>query len=260
MDIESSDAGGFVQEPRTGAPAPSESWQHAVVHDRGFADLTQGSDRVIGQIEVMGGVSPNVAAKSLGLPTGRWEWLHLVAFSIGVTHADNLSAHSWKLIERSDRPTQIPENLVLGTHETNTVMLTYETIIKDILREHQDWKLELWVGGHIEKRPMGGHIIPVGTRIDYHFLFKTSHGRVSRPFIVTFDPLSHSQPPQSEYDQMRQSLLRDVAEDTTTPLFSWTTSATGPGFVPHATQVPTFHTGEIGGFRETAEFDFLLDA
>jgi hypothetical protein len=152
------------------------------------------------------GVSPNEAAKSLGLPAPQklsWEWLHLVAHSMKPTHVGELSETSRELIDRTGQPQQTRENLVLGTAAANTVMLSYETAIKAILGEHRDWTVDVWVAATVDERPVQKGkktvSVPLATWIDYHVMFRTGDGKVVPPVVLSFDPSSHEKPPKDEF-------------------------------------------------------------
>lgn len=76
------------------------------------------------QATVMNGKSANEVAKSLGLPEIGYEWLHLVAHSLGPAQNYGTPQHI--------------DNLVLGTSAANSQMLEYEGKL-------QQWAL---IGGH----------------------------------------------------------------------------------------------------------------
>ncbi|RFN47652.1 hypothetical protein FIE12Z_8109 [Fusarium flagelliforme] len=66
------------------------------------------------------------------------EWLHLCAFSWGGL---TTSSKSTKLVYRSS---DIPENLIIGTSETNSVMTRFEKAWQALVRDESD----LWIGGN----------------------------------------------------------------------------------------------------------------
>lgn len=73
------------------------------------------------QNKVMKNNSANDVAKMLGLPAVGWEWLHLIAFTLG----------------GNEGKAQVPENLVLGTAAANTAMMCLERFVKTMLaKEH----------------------------------------------------------------------------------------------------------------------------
>ncbi len=213
METVASGAGGLVQYPRMGLPEAGGVPQLSVVAGSAFDDLARSGRRAVTQVAIMH-ASPNEAARTLGLPmpTPRsWEWLHLVAFSIGQTHIDAPSAQSINLIQRTDQPQQIRENLVLGTAAANTAMLSYETAIKQVMREEPRLQLDLFVAAHKEELPVHGTrgesvMVPVATRIDYHFLFRAPDGRVTPPVVLAFDTRSHQPPPLSEHTAILAAL------------------------------------------------------
>lgn len=215
-----SDKTGFVQYPMSGLPQNSKTpqTQISIVSGSSYDDMPTSSHRNVTQSQVMDYVSPNAAAKTLGFncPTSRsWEWLHLVAFSIRETHVNGLSAQSMKLMERTDQPQQIRENLVLGTAAANTAMLSYEAVIKKIMADNPSWKLDLWVCAHKTDHKVYNNsgkkvTIPVGTRIDYHFFFTTGDGKVIPPVCLAFDTRSHQKPPKSEYGEIYEALAKHI--------------------------------------------------
>lgn len=222
MSTVTSGSGGLVHYPSTGLPQPkgTESSQVSVASGVSFGDMPTGHKRAVQQSAVMDNVSPNAAASALGLecPTSTsWEWLHLVAFSIKETHVSSLKAQSMQLMKRTHQPQQIQENLVLGTAAANTAMLTYETVIKQIMKANPDWTLALYVAAHVERptvrNPRGQSVqIPVCTRIDYHFYFTTGDGRVVPPVILAFNTLSHDKPTKSEYSEVSDALKAHIKQ------------------------------------------------
>jgi hypothetical protein len=200
MSTVTDSGGGFVQYPSTGLPEQvGEHNQGSIAVGRDIQSAQHGSHRAITQSAVMNKISPNVAAKELGLHPGAYEWLHLVAFSIKQTHVSSLSAQSMQLIKRTDQPQQIQENLVLGTAGANTAMLTYETLIKDVLRSNPMWSVDLFVNANIIHRTVHGVTIPVANRIDFHFQFRTDSGEITPPVILAFDPKNPAAPTLQEY-------------------------------------------------------------
>lgn len=223
MNTVSSGEGGLVQYPQTERPKmiQNDQKQISVASDSQYKDLPTTSKRNISQIDVMDKVSPNQAAKELGLEypgEKSWEWLHLVAFSISPTHIDGPSIDSLKLIEKTDQPQQIKENLVLGTAAANTAMLSYETQIKQLMKNNPTWKLNLYTNANKDiktvKSKNGKEIkIPVATSIDYHFYFeiptnseKNNKDQYVGPVILKFDTLSHNKPNKSDYAEVVKAL------------------------------------------------------
>lgn len=222
MQTITSGSGGLVQYPQTGLPErmETETTQMSVVSGSRYAALPSGGRRAVTQSAVMDAVSPNDAARALGLPCPNrraWEWLHLVAFSIRQTHVDSFSVQSMELMTRTSQPQQIRENLVLGSAATNTAMLSYETAIKSIMKNHRDWHLDLFVAAGKQDRQVlnsrGQEVtIPVGTHINYHFMFKIPDDRVIPPVVLSFNLQTHQPPPKSEYTEVVNTLKEHIEQ------------------------------------------------
>ncbi|HEY9611221.1 DUF4157 domain-containing protein [Allocoleopsis sp.] len=210
METVTSGMGGLVQYPKGGVSQGEDTnnqMSFAVGH--GYDDLPTSSKRNITQTKVMDNISPNEAARKLGfaIPTSlSWEWLHLVAFSIGQTHVGDLSQKSQDLIKRTNQPQQISENLVLGTAAANTEMLSYETNIKRWLTKDQAWKLNLFVNARKQDLIVDGISIPVATRISYHFYFETGPNTYTAPVIVEFNTQSHDKPATKSFEEVCKAL------------------------------------------------------
>ncbi|WP_392482105.1 DUF4157 domain-containing protein [Nostoc sp. C110] len=210
METVTSGMGGLVQYPKGGVSQGEDTnnqMSFSVGH--GYNDLPSGSKRNITQTKVMDNISPNAAAHKLGFecPTPlSWEWLHLVAFSIGQTHVGDLSQKSKDLIQRTNQPQQISENLVLGTAAANTEMLSYETKIKRLLSKDQAWKLNLVVNARKQDFIVDGISIPVATRISYHFNFETGINTYTPPVIVEFNTQSHDKPATKSFEEVCKAL------------------------------------------------------
>jgi hypothetical protein len=210
METVTSGMGGLVQYPKGGvAQGEDTNNQMSLAVGHGYDDLPTSSKRNITQTKVMDNISPNDAARKLGfaLPAPlSWEWLHLVAFSIGQTHVGDLSQKSQDLIQRTNQPQQISENLVLGTAAANTEMLSYETNIKRRLTKDQAWKLNLFVNANKQDLIVDGISIPVATRISYHFYFETGPNTYTPPVIVEFNTQSHDKPATKSFEEVCKAL------------------------------------------------------
>ncbi|MEZ4873939.1 MAG: hypothetical protein R2793_00405 [Flavobacteriaceae bacterium] len=208
-----SSPGGYVAYPSVGFGKEQYGTDHqgSFVVGSDFSELQKGSKRNITQSSVMK-ISPNVAAKALKLGGDAWEWLHLVAFSIKETHISSFSAQSMKLFERTGQPQQISENLVLGSAGANTAMLTYETLIKNIMRQNPTWTLNLAVQADIKKPIVDGVVVPVAQHIAFDFQFVTDSGKMTAPVVLRFNPLSSSAPSKSEYTRVVEELKKFVME------------------------------------------------
>ncbi|MBP7703657.1 MAG: DUF4157 domain-containing protein [Caulobacter sp.] len=187
----------------------------AVVSRKTYAELPRNSDRILTQQAVMGGLSANKAAKALGYK-GSWEWLHMVAYSISPTHTDTLSKASRTSIRKTNRPQQIRENLVLGTAQANTAMLSVETAIKTVMKENPELKLNLVVYAteHEAEADVDGKSYSFLTcsDISYHFNFVKGHS-ASGAAVLSFDPMDSRMPTtvqhQGAMDYVRK-LVRDM--------------------------------------------------
>jgi hypothetical protein len=216
METVTSGIGGLVQYPKGGVPQVEDTnnqMSFSVGH--GYDNLPTTSKRNITQTKVMDDISPNAAAQKLqfNCPTPlSWEWLHLVAFSIGQTHVGHVSQKSEDLIKRTNQPQQIRENLVLGTAAANTEMLSYETKIKRLLTKNPTWKLNLFVSARKEDRTVDGISIPVATRISYHFYFETDPKTYTPPVIVEFDTQSHDKPASKSFEDVCKALENTLKE------------------------------------------------
>lgn len=224
MSTVSSGAGGFVHYPAAGLPERKEAEDEpmiAVAAHSGFSALPTSSHRGVTQSAVWGGISPNDAARELGLSCPlrlSWEWLHLIAFSISPTHVNEYpSAESIRLLNRTYQPQQIRENLVLGSAAANTQMLMFETRLKDIMRAHRGWELQLWCAADVERRTVHGVVIPLARLITYTFQFRVpSEGRISPPIILAFDTQSHDRPTRDEYSK-NVDVLNELHRNLITP-------------------------------------------
>lgn len=161
---------------------------------------------------VLMGIGPTDAAKAVGLPDavkGNWEWLHMVAFSLEITHASELSALSQSMIQRTGQPQQIRENLALGTAASNTEMLSWETAIKRAMAAHKGMVLDLVAMPLIERRQAGNIVIPVCHFVKYQFKFECEmDGQqfLSVPMLVDFDTQSHTKPLASSFAKVNEAV------------------------------------------------------
>jgi hypothetical protein len=218
------ETGGFISRPIGSTPY----WQQgsmdakiAVAKDISHGDMPTGGKRKVTQVKVME-ISPNVAAQALNLSNPQfpyWEWLHMIAFSIKPTHVDSLSEESSDLLERTNQPQQISENLVLGTSAGNTEMLSWETGIKAAAK-HYKLSLQLVVMPIIVNHTVSNNgeaiNIPVCHRMKYHFQFANQATKqVSSAFIVEFDTLSHTKPSSKSFQDIMSALKSDVESMTT---------------------------------------------
>lgn len=134
------------------------------------------------QHEVMG-VSARDAAQSAGFNPAEgkgWEWLHLIAHSMGG-------------IKRIGP--QVPQNLVAGTSECNTQMIVVEEFLKDlVMKSGGTAQLKVGVTMFDAARHIGG-------KISYDFAIDIE-GK-SSVYHWEFDCLSRSRPVVAENRQLR---------------------------------------------------------
>lgn len=217
---------GILFEPSKEVMESSEDseWQQSFVVGNKFRDLQKGSKRNITQSLVMDNTSPNQAANQLKLdcPNERsWEWLHLVAFSIGETHVDSLSEKSEAMIEKYEQVQQIKENLVLGTAAANTAMLSFEDCIKKQMKKRKGLRINLMASARKEDMIVKNGskkkvTIPVGDLIKYHFQFFDDDNNYSPPIMISFNLQEHEKPTYSEYGSIVDTI--NYALENMTPL------------------------------------------
>lgn len=206
--------GGFVVVPHgdnsSVSPIVKVTPQLAVVVGSAYKDMPSGHKRAITQNQVMGNLSPNVAAGKLGLESPyfpNWEWLHLVAFSIRPTHVPSLSKRSKEGIRKHRQVQQIRENLVLGSAAANTEMLTWETQIKEIARQNPRLSLQLVASADVshEEVVVKGRTYSLSLchRIRYHFQFRhAGRGHITAPIIVEIDGTSTTKPSSMSFEDV----------------------------------------------------------
>lgn len=224
MSIEST-PGGFLSKPVNHQPY----WQQqdyqvkqSIAYNISYDDMPTGGKRAVSQGDIMG-VSPNVAAKLLKLSNPQfpyWEWLHMIAFSIKPTHVDELSEESSDLLERTNQPQQISENLVLGTAASNTEMLSWETAIKSFAKKYPYLQLQLVAIPVIENRVVvvdGDTVtIPVCVRMKYDFNFSNPKTfQMTSPFVIVFDTLSHTKPSSESFETVKAAIKKGIESMTT---------------------------------------------
>ncbi|MCB9231047.1 MAG: DUF4157 domain-containing protein [Bacteroidia bacterium] len=197
-------------------------FQGSTSYGKSGQDLTPiGTQRDKSQNKVMGNLSPNEAAFCAGLTTDEnttdWEWLHLVAFSIGETHVSDLSDESALMINNFEQEQQIAENLVLGTSASNTAMIIFEEAIKDALRTHQNLRVHLIAmadGAEITIQPRTKiYKLFKAHRIRYHFMFFSQNGnnqQVAEPVLVDFDTLSHDIPLEQNINVVKSRIFQSL--------------------------------------------------
>jgi len=123
------------------------------------------------QKKVMKNNSAREVAMLLGLPTERieWEWLHLVAFSLG-GHMGN---------------PQVPENLILGTAAANTWMMMVEQFVRRHAAKSTYKSVTVVVSRHCPHPNCGW----LASNINYLIQFKRSPGMAPKYVRESFNPL-----------------------------------------------------------------------
>ena len=152
--------------------------------------------------------------------SGLWEWLHLVAFSIGPSHVLGLSDASRQWLGTSEQTAQITENLILGTKEANTAMLTFETGLKKFLQLDPSCSVTLAVyttGIKYVDVPSLDARVPVARALKFDYFFVVGPNQVTAPASLTFDLFSHSAPSFAEFDSMYQEMAKNFARQVAVP-------------------------------------------
>ena len=114
-----------------------------------------------------------------------WEWLHLVSFKMGGI----------------DNNPQQPGNLVAGTYECNSLMISIEEAIKDLVLLD---RITLFVSVVAKCHP-GTH---VGTRIDYYVYYQKTPDDAEIVFDQEFYPLRHINPASGDKDIFKKAMKR----------------------------------------------------
>ncbi len=135
----------------------------------------EGVKRSRDQAQVMGTSAGEVAGNAgYDKAGGRgWEWLHLIAHSMGGPIGTG---------------PQHPENLVVGTSECNSQMIVVEEVLKDLVTRY-DLRARLAVTASICDA-----VRHISDEIKYDFYFMEKSGRGLGVFTWTFDPLARSNP------------------------------------------------------------------
>ena len=189
------------------------AWASSI--DKAAVQAWTGRKREKSQKSVMGASARDVA-KNAGFDPHDglgWEWLHLVAHSMGGIDFEG---------------PQVANNLVAGTSECNTQMIIVEEFLKDYVVRN-DAKATLVV--HAEMEDADRHI---GKRITYDFYVTNKGGGPVQVFHWTFDPLSRTNPITAENRTLREAgrvALERGGEAATkhTPMSQPTTHDDRPG-------------------------------
>ncbi len=143
--------------------------------DKESIEYWSGRDRSEDQKAVMGASAGEVAANAgYDAKEGKgWEWLHLIAHSMGGIETIG---------------PQVAGNLVVGTSECNTQMIIVEEFLKDVVTRYK-LRGRLHVMARMIDRER--HI---ADRIGYDFIVYAPDGEHLVVFHWEFDPLSRTQP------------------------------------------------------------------
>lgn len=143
--------------------------------DKESIEYWSGRDRSEDQKAVMGASAGEVAANAGYDEKGGkgWEWLHLIAHSMGGIETIG---------------PQVAGNLVVGTSECNTQMIIVEEFLKDIVTRYKlRGRLHIMASMIDQERHIAG-------RIGYDFIVYDPDGEPIEVFHWEFDPLSRTQP------------------------------------------------------------------
>jgi hypothetical protein len=105
-----------------------------------------------GQNGAMGNISASEAAADSGYNSGEWEWLHLIAFTLGGIGQTTINH---------------PDNLVAGTVGANRVHKVIEDTIKKLLMNKITYEVHVRARAHI--KPNSYHLC---TKLEYGLNFK----------------------------------------------------------------------------------------
>ncbi len=145
------------------------------------------------QKTAMGGLSARQAAAAAGFRDGDWEWLHLIAFSMG--GADNEQPNT-------------PENLVAGTKESNSQHLALENEVKKAILEDEADRVEIKATAYLYEDD-DRNLHHLAQRMNYDLTFKK--GRDQDEMDFTIDTLGSNKPMRGQGKALR--ILRNLTLD-----------------------------------------------
>jgi hypothetical protein len=186
----------------------------------GMIGAHTGKKREKSQTQVMG-ASAGEAAEAAGYARNEgagWEWLHLIAHSMGGIAVQG---------------PQVPGNLVAGTSECNTQMIVVEEFLKDCVKK---------LGG-MAKLIVFDELLDaeyhIGKAIVYDFEVYNADGEAIQVFHWFFDPLSRRNPMVMENRSLRATGREAMADENLQPS-------------PHLprSEPTTHHDTEIEGMDE----------
>jgi hypothetical protein len=165
---------------------------------QGMIGAHTGKKREKSQTQVMG-ASAGEAAEAAGYARNEgagWEWLHLIAHSMGGIAVQG---------------PQVPGNLVAGTSECNTQMIVVEEFLKDCVKK---------LGG-MAKLMVFAELLDadyhIGKAIRYDFEIYNADGDAIEVFHWFFDPLSRRNPMVMENRSLRATGRDAMADENLEP-------------------------------------------
>lgn len=178
-------------------PQPEQPMFVKVVRSPAISPTTiatwEGKKRSVSQLQVMGRSAGEIAEHAGYAKAGGrgWEWLHLIAHSMGGAAGTG---------------PQHPDNLVAGTSECNTQMIVVEEALKHIVGRY---KLRATLVAHATLVDPVRHI---ASRIHYDFHFTDSDGKGAQVFHWTFDPLTRANPLSGENVFVRLAMRHHLGD------------------------------------------------
>jgi hypothetical protein len=162
------------------------------------------------QYTVMNNNSATDIAVALGLPNPQegkyqlsYEWLHLIAYSMGPAKYQQTPQNS--------------ENLVLGTTACNTMMMAYENLIKSQVKKEDyleiNVKKTLVYLGKTKNKKKDVYASWLASRIEYTYCI-INDGEIKFVETIAFDPFQRIVPSFGEYKLIRKvCAISDFAPD-----------------------------------------------
>ncbi|MDQ1471112.1 MAG: hypothetical protein QOJ99_2592 [Bryobacterales bacterium] len=122
-----------------------------------------------GQNPAMGNISAAEAAADSGYTEGSWDWLHLIAFTLGGINENKINH---------------PDNLVSGTLGANRVHKVIEDTIKKLLDNKITYEVQVRAIAHV--KPASYHLC---VKLEYGLRFKMGMIGDLKDYYFTIDPL-----------------------------------------------------------------------
>jgi hypothetical protein len=139
-----------------------------------------------GQNGAMGNISASEAASDSGYNSGGWEWLHLIAFTLGGIGETKINH---------------PDNLVAGTVGANRVHKVIEDTIKRLLTNTITYAVHVRACAHI--KPNSYHLC---TKLEYGLKFRLGMIGEENNYHFKIDPLDATPAQGGNMDILVQSL------------------------------------------------------